>query len=138
MEYRIREPFTKEKLEPLRAGDTVFLTGTIYTARDAAHKRLIEMIENQEPLPFEVKDAVIYYVGPTPEKPGKPHRSGRPYNQLPDGRLRAYAAGFGGNRYDRKGTALPGGERRGYPKRSRLFRGHRRSGGSDGAEGKIR
>ena len=72
MEYRIREPFTKEKLEPLRAGDTVFLTGTIYTARDAAHKRLIEMIENQEPLPFEVKDAVIYYVGPTPEKPGNP------------------------------------------------------------------
>ena len=88
MEYRIREPFTKEKLEPLRAGDTVFLTGTIYTARDAAHKRLIEMIENQEPLPFEVKDAVIYYVGPTPEKPGNPIGAAGPTTSY---RMDAYA-----------------------------------------------
>lgn len=88
MEYRIREPFTKEKLEPLRAGDTVFLTGTIYTARDAAHKRLIEMIENREPLPFEVKDAVIYYVGPTPEKPGNPIGAAGPTTSY---RMDAYA-----------------------------------------------
>ena len=88
MEYRIREPFTKEKLEPLRAGDTVFLTGTIYTARDAAHKRLIEMIENQEPLPFAVKDAVIYYVGPTPEKPGNPIGAAGPTTSY---RMDAYA-----------------------------------------------
>lgn len=88
MEYRIREPFTKEKLEPLRVGDTVFLTGTIYTARDAAHKRLIEMIENQEPLPFEVKDAVIYYVGPTPEKPGNPIGAAGPTTSY---RMDAYA-----------------------------------------------
>ena len=88
MEYRIIEPFTKEKLEPLRAGDTVFLTGTIYTARDAAHKRLIEMIENQEPLPFEVKDAVIYYVGPTPEKPGNPIGAAGPTTSY---RMDAYA-----------------------------------------------
>ena len=88
MDYRIREPFTKEKLEPLRAGDTVFLTGTIYTARDAAHKRLIEMIENQEPLPFEVKDAVIYYVGPTPEKPGNPIGAAGPTTSY---RMDAYA-----------------------------------------------
>lgn len=88
MEYRIREPFTKEKLEPLRAGDTVFLTGTIYTARDAAHKRLIEMTENQEPLPFEVKDAVIYYVGPTPEKPGNPIGAAGPTTSY---RMDAYA-----------------------------------------------
>ena len=88
MEYRIREPFTKEKLEPLRAGDTVFLTGTIYTARDAAHKRLIEMIENQEPLPFEVQDAVIYYVGPTPEKPGNPIGAAGPTTSY---RMDAYA-----------------------------------------------
>lgn len=88
MEYRIREPFTREKLEPLRAGDTVFLTGTIYTARDAAHKRLIEMIENREPLPFEVKDAVIYYVGPTPEKPGNPIGAAGPTTSY---RMDAYA-----------------------------------------------
>lgn len=88
MEYRIREPFTREKLEPLRAGDTVFLTGTIYTARDAAHKRLIEMIENREPLPFEVKDAVIYYVGPTPEKPGNPIGAAGPTTSY---RIDAYA-----------------------------------------------
>lgn len=88
MEYRIRDPFTREKLEPLRAGDTVFLTGTIYTARDAAHKRLIEMIENREPLPFEVKDAVIYYVGPTPEKPGNPIGAAGPTTSY---RMDAYA-----------------------------------------------
>ena len=76
------------KRQPLRAGDTVFLTGTIYTARDAAHKRLIEMIENQEPLPFEVKDAVIYYVGPTPEKPGNPIGAAGPTTSY---RMDAYA-----------------------------------------------
>ena len=71
-------PFTKEKLKDLRAGDEVSLTGTIYTARDQAHKRLVEMIKNNEALPFELKDSVIYYVGPSPAKPGRPIGSAGP------------------------------------------------------------
>ncbi|MBO7148841.1 MAG: Fe-S-containing hydro-lyase [Clostridia bacterium] len=55
----------------LNAGDEVLLTGFIYTARDAAHKRLTDMLEKGEALPFELRDAVIYYAGPTPEKPGQ-------------------------------------------------------------------
>lgn len=68
---KLEFPFTKEKLKDLRAGDEVALTGTIYTARDQAHKRLVEMIERGEELPFELKDSVIYYVGPSPAKPGR-------------------------------------------------------------------
>lgn len=88
MEYKIKEPFTREAFQKLRAGDTVFLTGTVYTARDAAHKRLVEMIEKGESLPFDIKDAVIYYVGPTPEKPGNPIGSAGPTTSY---RMDAYA-----------------------------------------------
>lgn len=88
MEYKIKEPFTREAFQELRAGDTVFLTGTVYTARDAAHKRLVEMIEKGESLPFDIKDAVIYYVGPTPEKPGNPIGSAGPTTSY---RMDAYA-----------------------------------------------
>lgn len=67
----INTPLTEEVLRELKAGDVVSLTGTIYTGRDAAHKRLMETIKNNEEMPFDIKDAVIYYVGPTPAKPGK-------------------------------------------------------------------
>ncbi len=67
---KIKTPLTKEIVRALKVGDVVELTGVIYTARDAAHKRLIELIENNQPLPFDLKDSIIYYVGPTPEKPG--------------------------------------------------------------------
>lgn len=67
---KINLPLTKEVARTLKAGDIVELSGVIYTARDAAHKRLIERLEANEPLPFDLKDSVIYYVGPTPEKPG--------------------------------------------------------------------
>lgn len=63
-------PLTKEKIEILKVGDVVQLTGIIYTARDAAHKRLIEWVDQDKTLPFELQDSVIYYVGPTPTKPG--------------------------------------------------------------------
>ena len=72
MEYRLTAPFTKDKVKDLRAGDRVYVTGTIYTARDAAHKRITEMIGRGEEPPFEIKDSMIYYVGPTPAKPGHP------------------------------------------------------------------
>ena len=78
MEYRLQEPFTTEKMKPLRAGDRVLLTGTIYTARDAAHKRMVNALQNNQPIPILLKDAVIYYVGPTPAPKGRPIGSAGP------------------------------------------------------------
>lgn len=71
MEHRITLPLTKEKAAVLNSGDTVYLSGAIYAARDAAHKRMEELLQAGEPLPFEINDAVIYYVGPTPAPPGQ-------------------------------------------------------------------
>lgn len=71
MAIHVTAPLTKEVAKTLKAGDSVLLTGTIYTARDAAHKRLCELVEQGKPLPFDAKDSVIYYVGPTPAKPGQ-------------------------------------------------------------------
>ena len=88
MEKTLLFPFTKDKLEGLRAGDTVLITGTIYTARDAAHARLIEMIEKGEELPFKIEDSIIYYVGPTPARPGIPIGSAGPTTSY---RMDAYA-----------------------------------------------
>ena len=68
---RIETPLTEEKARALRSGDSVLLSGTIYTARDAAHKRIVEAMEKGEPLPFDPENAVIYYVGPTPARPGQ-------------------------------------------------------------------
>lgn len=70
MDKRITMPLTEEMVKDLKAGDTVLISGTIYTARDAAHKRLIELLDKGEELPMEVEEQVIYYVGPTPAKPG--------------------------------------------------------------------
>lgn len=70
MEKRITLPITDQDIQSLRAGDSVLLTGTIITGRDAAHKRLFELIENGAPLPVDVKGEIIYYVGPAPAKPG--------------------------------------------------------------------
>ena len=78
MEYRLTEPFTKEKVSAFRAGDQILITGTIYTARDAAHKRIVEMIKRGEELPFEIKNSIVYYAGPTPPKPGYPIGSAGP------------------------------------------------------------
>ena len=77
-EYRLKTPLTDEDVEKLKAGDIVYLSGTIYTARDAAHKRLVDLILNGEELPFDLKGAVIYFVGPTPPKPGEPIGSAGP------------------------------------------------------------
>lgn len=69
-ELKIQTPLTKEKVKNLQAGDYVYLSGTIYSARDAAHKRLTEALENHEELPLPLQDEIIYYLGPTPAKPG--------------------------------------------------------------------
>ena len=70
MQVRLTTPLTRQELAPLRAGDTVLLTGTVYTARDAAHARMNEALDRGKSLPFDIKGAAIYYVGPTPERPG--------------------------------------------------------------------
>jgi len=77
-EYRLKTPLSDEDVIKLKAGDIVYLSGTIYTARDAAHKRLVDLILNGEELPFDIKGAVIYFVGPTPPKPGEPIGSAGP------------------------------------------------------------
>jgi fumarate hydratase subunit beta len=84
----ITTPFTKEDAKSLRAGDQVLLSGTIYTGRDAAHKRLVALVQEGKPLPFDVENQIIYYVGPTPAKPGHVFGSGGPTTS---GRMDAYA-----------------------------------------------
>jgi len=68
MDVELTTPLTKEKVKKLKAGDRVLITGTIYTGRDAAHKRMIEQISCGEKLPFDVNNSIIYYVGPAPAK----------------------------------------------------------------------
>lgn len=88
MQYKLTTPVTQADLKPLRAGDTVLLSGTVYTARDAAHKRLMEQLDQGEPLPFPLKGSAIYYVGPTPERPGQVIGSAGPTTS---GRMDAYS-----------------------------------------------
>ena len=88
MEYRLTTPVKKEDLAPLRAGDTVILSGIVYTARDAAHKRMMERLDKGEELPFDLEGSAIYYVGPTPEKPGEIIGSAGPTTS---GRMDAYS-----------------------------------------------
>ena len=71
MTKKINAPLTEDVIKDLKSGDLVEITGFIYTARDAAHKRLVELINQGLSLPFEIAGAIIYYVGPTPAKPGK-------------------------------------------------------------------
>lgn len=78
MDKKIKAPITKEVSGALRAGDYVYLTGTIYTARDAAHKRMDEALAKGEPLPIDIKNQVIYYMGPSPAREGRPIGSAGP------------------------------------------------------------
>lgn len=78
MDRHITAPITKEVSASLRAGDYVYITGTIYTARDAAHKRMDEALDRGEKLPLDIKDQVIYYMGPSPAREGRPIGSAGP------------------------------------------------------------
>ena len=71
MAISIKTPISREDVRKLKAGDSCLISGVIYTARDAAHKRLCELVAAGKELPFDVKDSVIYFVGPTPAKPGQ-------------------------------------------------------------------
>jgi fumarate hydratase subunit beta len=85
---KITTPFTDEKVTQLHAGDRVEITGTIYVARDSAHKRMIEALDRGEKLPIDVNGQVVYYMGPSPTKPGKVIGSAGPTTS---GRMDAYA-----------------------------------------------
>ena len=71
MEIKIQTPLTTAKARELKAGDSCLISGVIYTARDAAHKRLCELLDEGKELPIDLKDSIIYFVGPTPAKPGQ-------------------------------------------------------------------
>ncbi len=77
-EYHITTPVTDEVIEKLRAGDSVFITGYLFTGRDSAHKKLIDLLNDGKELPIDVQGQFIYYVGPTPARPGKPIGSAGP------------------------------------------------------------
>ena len=78
MDKYITTPITKEITAELKSGDYVYITGTVYVARDAAHKRMIESLEKGEELPIDIKDAAIYYMGPSPAREGRPIGSAGP------------------------------------------------------------
>lgn len=85
---RITTPLTEDIARKLKAGDSVLITGVIYTARDAAHKRLVDTLDRGEALPVDIKDQIVYYVGPSPAKPGQPIGAAGPTTS---GRMDAYA-----------------------------------------------
>ena len=78
MDKHINAPITSEEARKLHAGDYVYITGTIYTARDAAHKRMAEALNEGKELPFDVKNNIIYYMGPSPARDGRPIGSAGP------------------------------------------------------------
>ncbi len=84
---KIRAPFDETTARSLRAGDRVLITGTILAARDAAHKRLVETLDRGEPLPVDLQGAVVYYLGPSPARPGNPIGAAGPTTS---GRMDAY------------------------------------------------
>lgn len=88
MDRKINVPLSKEDVASLRTGDYVYLTGTVYTARDAAHKRMDEALKNGEKLPFDVEGNVVYYMGPSPAREGRPIGSAGPTTA---GRMDPYA-----------------------------------------------
>lgn len=88
MEIKLNTPLTDDKTKGLKAGDSILLSGVIYSARDAAHKRLVDLLDEGKELPFNIKDETIYYVGPSPAKPGSVIGSAGPTTSY---RMDAYA-----------------------------------------------
>ncbi len=88
MAIRIQTPLSRDAARKLKAGDSCLISGVIYTARDAAHKRLCELIDSGKELPLDVKDSIIYFVGPTPAQPGQAIGSAGPTSSY---RMDAYS-----------------------------------------------
>lgn len=85
---KVMLPLTEQALAGLKAGDNILLSGTIYVGRDAAHKRMVEALDQGKPLPFDVKGQVIYFMGPSPARPGRPIGSAGPTTS---GRMDSYS-----------------------------------------------
>jgi len=88
MTKRVTLPLDDDTLEDLRAGDSVLLTGSMYVARDAAHRRVVEALDRGQPLPFDLRGQTIYYMGPSPARPGRPIGSAGPTTS---GRMDSYS-----------------------------------------------
>ena len=88
MTKKVTLPLTDETLRDLKAGDNVLLTGIMYVGRDAAHKRMVEALEQGKPLPFDIRGQTIYFMGPSPAKPGQPIGSAGPTTS---GRMDSYS-----------------------------------------------
>ena len=88
MDKYIQAPITENDIKDLKIGDSVFISGVIYVARDAAHKRMQEMLDENKELPFDVKNNIIYYMGPSPAREGRPIGSAGPTTS---GRMDRYA-----------------------------------------------
>ncbi len=88
MVKKVRLPLTDKTLEGLKAGDSILLSGTMYVGRDAAHKRMVEALDQGKPLPFDVKGQTIYFMGPSPARPGQPIGSAGPTTS---GRMDSYS-----------------------------------------------
>lgn len=88
MHHIVNAPFNREAVKTFKAGDTISLSGIIYTARDAAHKKMLELLNENKPLPFDIKNSTIYYVGPCPSREGKVIGSAGPTTSY---RMDAYA-----------------------------------------------
>lgn len=95
-QHHLSAPLTGQDLSKIRSGDSVLLSGTIYSARDAAHQRLAALMDRGEPLPFDLEGAVIYYTGPSPAPPGRPIGSAGPTTsyRMDSFAPRLYAAGL--------------------------------------------
>ena len=78
MDRHIKAPFNEDEVKTLKAGDYVYISGTIYTARDAAHKRMYEALQNGQEVPMSLKDNVVYYMGPSPARERRPIGSAGP------------------------------------------------------------
>ena len=123
MEKHIQAPLLEAEIRDLKAGDYVYITGTLYTARDAAHKRMQEALDRGEGLPFDIKDQVIYYMGPSPAREGRPIGSAGPTHGQPYGQICTAASGSwiernGGKRKENKGSS-----RCGHKERRHIFCG---------------
>jgi len=88
MVKKVMLPLTDDTLKELKAGDNILLTGVIYAARDAAHKKLVEALDQGKPLPFDIRGQTVYFMGPSPAKPGQPIGSAGPTTS---GRMDAYS-----------------------------------------------
>ena len=87
MEKHITTPITQKTTKDLKSGDYVYITGEMYVARDAAHKRMIEALDRKEELPIDIKDSTIYYMGPSPARDGRPIGYSRTYNSNKNGQV---------------------------------------------------